>query len=93
MSRKKRRFEQLAAAAEANKDKPIYTNPLQQKVGEKLEDVERQLVVAVCGWSSRHTRDPVRATGTRFSAYPVRPLWRLRRLQARANNQILAYHT
>src|SRR5437899_5319260 len=43
MSRKRRRFEQLAAAAEANKDKPIYTNPLQQKVGEKLEDVERQL--------------------------------------------------
>lgn len=43
MSRKKRRFEQLEAAAEANKEKKIYTNPLQKKVGEKLEDVERKL--------------------------------------------------
>lgn len=43
MSRKKRRFEQLEAAAEANKEKKIYTNQLQQKVGEKLEDVERKL--------------------------------------------------
>ena len=43
MARKKRRFEQLEAAASTPKEKVIYTNPLQQKVGEKLEDVERQL--------------------------------------------------
>lgn len=40
---RKRRFEQLQAAASAPKEKVIYTNPLQQKVGEKLEDVEKQL--------------------------------------------------
>ncbi len=44
MSRKKRRFEQLEAAASANKEKKIYVNPLQQKVDEKLEHVERKLV-------------------------------------------------
>ncbi len=43
MSRKKRRFEQLEAAAAANKEKKIYVNPLQKKVDEKLEDVERKL--------------------------------------------------
>ena len=43
MSRKKRRFEQLEAAASANKEKKIYVNPLQQKVDERLEDVERKL--------------------------------------------------
>jgi len=43
MARKKRRCEQLEAAASTPKEKVIYTNPLQQKVGEKLEDVERQL--------------------------------------------------
>ncbi len=35
---KKRRFEQLQAAAAAPQDKRIYTNPLQEKVGESIED-------------------------------------------------------
>jgi tetratricopeptide (TPR) repeat protein len=42
MARKKRRFEQLEAAAAAPKEKPIYVNPIQQKVGERLEDVGKK---------------------------------------------------
>lgn len=43
MARKKRRFEQLEAAAAAPQEKKIYTNPLQQKVDERLEDVGKKL--------------------------------------------------
>jgi tetratricopeptide (TPR) repeat protein len=42
MARKKRRFEQLEAAAAAPKEKVIYVNPVQQKVGERLEDVGKK---------------------------------------------------
>ena len=43
MSRHKRRFEQLEAAAATTTEKKIYVNPLQKKVDERLEDVERKL--------------------------------------------------
>lgn len=43
MARKKRRFEQLEAAASAPKDNRIYTNPFQKQVGEKLDDVGKKL--------------------------------------------------
>lgn len=43
MSRKKRRFEQLEAAAATPTEKKIYTNPLQKKVDERLEVVEQKL--------------------------------------------------
>ncbi len=40
MARKKRRFEQLqAAAATAPQDKRVYTNPIQKQVGDRLDDV------------------------------------------------------
>jgi len=39
MARKKRRFEQLQAAAAAPTDKRIYTNPLQKQVSERLDEV------------------------------------------------------
>ena len=42
MARKKRRFEQLQAAASTPQEKKIYTNPLQQQVDTKLEDVGKQ---------------------------------------------------
>ncbi|CAN5177166.1 hypothetical protein BH20ACI2_BH20ACI2_24880 [soil metagenome] len=42
MARKKRRFEQLEAAAATPKEKLIYVNPLQQRVNERLEDVGKQ---------------------------------------------------
>jgi hypothetical protein len=42
MARKKRRFEQLEAAAATSTEKPIYINPVQQKVNERLEDVGKQ---------------------------------------------------
>ncbi len=42
MARKKRRFEQLEAAAATPKDKPIYINPVQQRVNERLEDVGKR---------------------------------------------------
>lgn len=42
MARKKRRFEQLEAAAATPQSKPIYVNPVQQKVNERLEDVGKQ---------------------------------------------------
>lgn len=42
MARKKRRFEQLEAAAATPKEKVIYVNPVQQKVGERLEDVGKK---------------------------------------------------
>ncbi len=38
MAQKKRRFEQLQAAASAPQEKRIYTNPFQEKVGERIED-------------------------------------------------------
>src|SRR5580765_6043357 len=43
MARKKRRFEQLQAAAAAPQDKRVYTNPLQQQVSERLDDVGKKL--------------------------------------------------
>ena len=43
MSRKKRRFEQLEAAAATPDVKKIYVNPLQKHVDEKLEDVSKRL--------------------------------------------------
>ncbi len=43
MARKKRRFEQLEAAAAAPKDTRIYTNPIQKQVGERLDDVGKSL--------------------------------------------------
>lgn len=43
MARKKRRFEQLeAAAAAAPKDKPRYQDPFQQNVGQKIEEVGKK---------------------------------------------------
>lgn len=42
MARKKRRFEQLEAAAATPKEKKIYVNPLQQQVDTKLEDVGKK---------------------------------------------------
>jgi hypothetical protein len=43
MARKKRRFEQLQAAASTPTEKKIYVNPLQQQVDERLADVEKKL--------------------------------------------------
>src|SRR4051794_14030132 len=43
MARKKRRFEQLQAAASTPTEKKIYVNPLQQHVDERLADVEKKL--------------------------------------------------
>ncbi len=43
MARKKRRFEQLEAAAAAPQEKKIYVNPLQKHVDEQLEDVSKKL--------------------------------------------------
>ena len=43
MARKKRRFEQLEAAAAAPQEKKIYVNPLQKQVDERLEDVSKKL--------------------------------------------------
>lgn len=43
MARKKRRFEQLEAAAAAPQEKKIYTNRVQKEVGERLDDVGRKL--------------------------------------------------
>ena len=43
MARKKRRFEQLQAAAAAPKDNRIYTNPVQKQVSDKLDVVGKQL--------------------------------------------------
>jgi hypothetical protein len=43
MARKKRRFDQLQAAASTPQEKKIYVNPLQQQVDEKLADVEKKL--------------------------------------------------
>lgn len=43
MARKKRRFEQLeAAAATAPKDKPRYQDPFQHTVGQRVEDIGRK---------------------------------------------------
>jgi len=39
---RKRRFEQLQAAASTPQDKRIYTNPLQQQVNERLDDVGKK---------------------------------------------------
>lgn len=39
MARKKRRFEQLQAAAAAPQDNRVYTNPVQKQVSEKLDEV------------------------------------------------------
>ena len=43
MARKKRRFEQLEAAATTPKEKAIYVNQLQRQVGERLEDAGQKL--------------------------------------------------
>ena len=43
MARKKRRFEQLEAAAATPQEKKIYVNPLQKQVDERLEDVSKKL--------------------------------------------------
>ena len=43
MARKKRRFEQLQAAASTPTEKKIYVNPLQQQVDERLAGVEKKL--------------------------------------------------
>ena len=43
MARKKRRFEQLEAAAAAPQEKKIYVNPLQKHVDERLEEVSKKL--------------------------------------------------
>lgn len=43
MATKKRRFEQLQAAAAVPQEKKIYVNPLQQQVDERLEDVSKKL--------------------------------------------------
>ena len=43
MARKKRRFEQLEAAASAPQEKKIYVNPLQKHVDERLEEVSKKL--------------------------------------------------
>jgi hypothetical protein len=42
MARKKRRFEQLQAAASTPQDKKKYTDPFQQQVGERLEEVGKK---------------------------------------------------
>lgn len=42
MARKKRRFEQLEAAAATPKEKKIYVNEVQQKVNERLDDVGKK---------------------------------------------------
>ncbi|MFN2502132.1 MAG: hypothetical protein ABR530_08985 [Pyrinomonadaceae bacterium] len=42
MARKKRRFEQLEAAASTPKDKKTYNDPFQQQVGQRLEDVGKK---------------------------------------------------
>lgn len=42
MARKKRRFEQLQAAASAPQDNRIYTNPVQKQVSEKLDEVGKR---------------------------------------------------
>lgn len=42
MAQKKRRFEQLQAAAAAPQEKKKYTNPVQEKVNERLEDVGKK---------------------------------------------------
>ena len=43
MARKKRRFEQLQAAASTPKEKKIYTNRIQQQANERLDDVGKKL--------------------------------------------------
>ena len=43
MARKKRRFEQLEAAAAAPQEKKIYTNQMQKHVGERLDEVGKTL--------------------------------------------------
>lgn len=43
MARKKRRIEQVAAAANETKDKPRYQDPFQQRVGGTIEDAGRKL--------------------------------------------------
>lgn len=43
MARKKRRFEQLEAAAATPKEKKIYTNPIQKQVSERLDEVGERL--------------------------------------------------
>ncbi|MEJ7624478.1 MAG: hypothetical protein WKF34_10850 [Pyrinomonadaceae bacterium] len=43
MARKKRRFEQLEAAAAAPTEKAIYVNQFQRQVGERLEDAGQKL--------------------------------------------------
>lgn len=43
MATKKRRFEQLQAAAAVPQEKKIYVNPLQKEVDERLEDVSKKL--------------------------------------------------
>ncbi len=43
MARKKRRFEQLEAAAATPTEKKIYTNRFQQEVGERLDDAGKKL--------------------------------------------------
>jgi hypothetical protein len=43
MARKKRRFEQLQAAAAEPKEKRIYTNQLQKQASERLDEVGKQL--------------------------------------------------
>ena len=43
MARKKRRFEELEAAAATPHEKKIYVNPVQKQVDERLEDVGKKL--------------------------------------------------
>ncbi len=43
MARKKRRFEQLQAAAAAPQDNRIYTNPVQKQVSDRLDDFGKNL--------------------------------------------------
>jgi len=43
MARKKRRFEQLEAAAATPTQKKVYVNPLQERVDHRLEDVGKKL--------------------------------------------------
>lgn len=43
MARKKRRFEQLQAAASTPQEKKKYTNPLQEQVTERLEEAGKKL--------------------------------------------------
>lgn len=42
MAQKKRRFEQLEAAASATQEKKKYNDPFQQRVGERLEEVGKK---------------------------------------------------